>query len=171
MKRFAVAALFSLTLAGCTSIAETYTDVMLGSGGGYVSPMESEPSATVVIYTPADTMGLQGQTIFNLPVGGRPMKVDYYLSRAPVRAADQPAVPFRGLGQVSEVRVHVDQSVYVAAHALFDGWTCDNGLAFQSVAGRRYRITQVYSGMTCMIEVVDLATNAPVETTRVERGR
>ena len=171
MKRVVVVALSSLTLAGCSAVAESYMDVMLGSGGGYISPAASEPSATVLIYTPADTAGIDGRNMLNIPVGGRPLQVDYYLSRAPVRTADQPAVPWRGLGNATDVRVHVDGSVYVAAHALFDGWTCDNGLAFQPVEGRRYRITQVFSGMTCMVEVVDLATNTPVETVRVERVR
>lgn len=153
-------------LGGCMAMAESYSEMAMGSGDGYTPPAADEPSATVVIYTPADTTGIQGRTIFNIPVGGRPMRVDYYLSRNPIRSSDRPAVPWRGLGDSPEVRVHVHRPLYVGVRATFDGWDCNNDVSFQPAAGQRYRVTQIYSGMTCGVEVVDLASTKPVEITR-----
>lgn len=167
MKRLAIV-LSSLSLTGCVSLAEAYTEAVAGGGGGYASPATSESSAIVEIYTPASTVGLQGQTIFNLPVAGRPLRIDYYLSRNRYRAVDQPAVPWRGLGGSAEVRVHVQDPLYVAARAQFDGRQCNNQVAFQPLPGRRYRVTQVYSGMSCGLQVIDTATATSVDVTPID---
>ena len=171
MKRLPLAALGALLLAtgGCASMADVYDPAPQPSG--YMSPAEGVPSATLVIVTPATLQGLQGRMIFNLPVDGQLTSVDYFLSRNPIRGSDRVAVPWRGVGDASYIRVHVHRPVYISARAVLSSYNCQNDVSFQPVADHSYRVVQVYSGMSCALEVVDLATNDRVPTVRTERTR
>ncbi|HEY0599997.1 hypothetical protein [Brevundimonas sp.] len=129
MKRLPLAALGALLLAtgGCASMADVYDPAPQPSG--YMSPAEGVPSATLVIVTPATLQGLQGRMIFNLPVDGQLTSVDYFLSRNPIRGSDRVAVPWRGVGDASYIRVHVHRPVYISARAVLSSYNCQNDVS------------------------------------------